>query len=243
MADAAREPDTARELDEERRAARLLEAQSLAAELFVAIGTEQVIRPGVTESAASDHIAELAAQRLGVRRHWHKRIVRSGPNTLCTYREDPPDRRIDDDDIVFADLGPVFEGWEADFGRTWVVGADPVKQRLCDDLVEVFALGRGYFVDHPELNGEELFEFVVAESQRRGWEFGNHHCGHLVGQYPHEDFPGGRPESHLMAGSVEPIRRSDPSGLSAHWILEVHLVDRARGVGGFHEELLTLPVA
>jgi hypothetical protein len=46
-----------------------------------------------------------------------------------------------------------------------------------------------------------------------------------------------------MAGSVEPIRRSDPSGLSAHWILEVHLVDRARGVGGFHEELLTLPVA
>jgi len=25
-----------------------------------------------------------------------------------------------DGDIVFADFGPVFVGWEADFGRTWV---------------------------------------------------------------------------------------------------------------------------
>lgn len=77
-------------------------------------------------------------------------------------------------------------------------------------------------------------------SGERGWVYGNHHCGHLVGEYPHEDFPGARPASHLMAGSSEPIRRLDPSGRVAHWILEVHLVDPAGGYGGFYEELLTL---
>ncbi|MGW1618760.1 Imm21 family immunity protein [Streptomyces sp. NPDC002172] len=38
----------------------------------------------------------------GTTRHWHKRIVRSGPNTLKPYRENPPDRVIAADDIVFA---------------------------------------------------------------------------------------------------------------------------------------------
>ena len=31
--------------------------------------------------------------------YWHKRIVRSGPNTLLPYRENPPDRAIGTDDI------------------------------------------------------------------------------------------------------------------------------------------------
>jgi Xaa-Pro dipeptidase len=31
---------------------------------------------------------------------------------------------IGDDDIVFCDFGPVSEEWEADFGRTFVLGSD-----------------------------------------------------------------------------------------------------------------------
>jgi Xaa-Pro dipeptidase len=34
------------------------------------------------------------------------------------------------DDIVFADFGPVFEGWEADFGRTWVIGVAVGRARV-----------------------------------------------------------------------------------------------------------------
>jgi Xaa-Pro aminopeptidase len=233
--------DAARERDERRRAERLLEAQAGAAELFAAVEAEGVIRPGVRESQASDEIAALAADRLGVRRHWHKRIVRSGPNTLLTYRADPPDRVIGADDIAFGDFGPIFDRWEADFGRTWVLGSDPVKLRLRDDLPAVFAAGRSYFDGRPDVTGEQLYRHVAAEATSRGWELGNHHCGHLVGEFPHEDFDGDRPASHLMEASTEPMRRPDPSGLVAHWILEVHLVDRERGFGGFYEELLTLP--
>jgi hypothetical protein len=36
------------------------------------------------------------------------------------------------------------------------------------------------------------------------------------------------------------MRRTDPSGRTCHWILEVHLVDRERQIGGFYEQLLTL---
>jgi hypothetical protein len=36
------------------------------------------------------------------------------------------------------------------------------------------------------------------------------------------------------------MRRTDPSGRQCHWILEVHLVDREREIGGFFEQLLTV---
>jgi hypothetical protein len=32
----------------------------------------------------------------------------------------------------------------------------------------------------------------------------------------------------------------DATGKVCHWILEVHLVDRQREIGGFYEELLDL---
>lgn len=40
----------------------------------------------------------------GVSRHWHKRLVRAGVNTLQPYRQDAPDRSIGADDIVFCDF-------------------------------------------------------------------------------------------------------------------------------------------
>ena len=120
--------------DEDLRAARLLDAQAKAAELFAAIEPRGIIAAGVREVEASNAIRDLAADMFGVDRHWHKRIVRAGPNTLQPYRQNPPDRVITADDIVFCDFGPVFEQWEADFGRTYVLGDDPVKRRLAEAL-------------------------------------------------------------------------------------------------------------
>ena len=103
--------------DEDLRAARLLDAQAKAAELFAAIGPRAIIAAGVGEVEASNAIRDLAADMFGVDRHWHKRIVRAGPNTLQPYRQNPPDRVITADDIVFCDFGPVFEQGNR-FGRT-----------------------------------------------------------------------------------------------------------------------------
>lgn len=87
--------------------------------------------------------------RTGGRLACGPRVVRAGPNTPQPYRQNPPDRVIEADDIVFADFGPIFEEWEADFGRTFVLGDDPVKHRLAADLPVAFAAGRAYFEANP----------------------------------------------------------------------------------------------
>src|SRR5450755_3541873 len=112
------------------RGAALLEAQRKADQLFQAIEKGKLIRPGVRETEINDDIHRLAETMFGIATYWHKRIVRAGRNTLAPYDENPPDLIVADDDIVFLDLGPVFEQWEADFGRTFVIGTDPVKIKL-----------------------------------------------------------------------------------------------------------------
>jgi Xaa-Pro aminopeptidase len=225
---------------EEERAARLLAAQGMAAQLFAAVEDRGVIAPGVGERAASDVIRDLAAGMFGTDRWWHKRIVRAGPNTLQPYRENPPDRVITADDIVFCDFGPLFEEWEADFGRTYVLGDDPAKHALRDALPVVWAAGREWFDTHPDITGAQLFDRVVELSEAAGWQFGGTIAGHLVGQFPHEKISGSDVGAYVMPGSDEPMRRPDASGLRCHWILEVHLVDQAAQIGGFHEELLDI---
>jgi hypothetical protein len=71
------------------RAARLLAAQVKAAELFDAVGSRGLIAPGVTERQASDAVRDLAGEMFGIRRYWHKRIIRAGPNTLQPMLTNP----------------------------------------------------------------------------------------------------------------------------------------------------------
>jgi Xaa-Pro aminopeptidase len=225
---------------EQLRTARLLAAQDKAAQLFAQIQERHLIAPGVSERQASDAIRDLAAEMFDVDRHWHKRVVRAGPNTLQPYRENPPDRLIEADDVVFCDFGPIFEGWEADFGRTFVLGDDPVKHRLRDDLPGVWQAGREFFDEHLDVTGEQLFAHMVQLSEQAGWEFGGSIAGHLVGEFPHETIDGDDIESYIAPGSHRPMRRLDRAGQQCHWILEVHMIDRARRFGGFHEELLDI---
>lgn len=223
------------------RVTRLLEAQDMAARLFDEVADRRLIRPGITERALSDEIGDLANTMFGITKHWHKRIVRAGENTLDTFHDNPPDRTIEPDDIVFLDFGPIFEDWEADFGRTYVLGDDPRKVALKDALPLVWQAGRDHFHRHPDITGAELFDHVVGLSREHGWEFGGTIAGHLVGQFPHEKIDGADIESYVAPGSTGPMRRKDRSGNDCHWILEVHLVDADRTFGGFYEELLDLP--
>ncbi len=227
-------------VSEAERAASLVAAEEKAEELFAEVARRELVRPGAQESAVSRAVRDLGAELFGTDKHWHKRIVRSGPNTLAPYRENPPDRTIETDDIVFLDFGPIFAEWEADFGRTFVLGADPVKLRLQADLPRIWVAGRAHFDAHPDITGAALYSHVVGLAEEAGWEFGGAHSGHLVGEFPHELIDGERIESYIAPGSTAPMRRTDRAGRECHWILEVHLVDRERGIGGFHEQLLTL---
>lgn len=227
-------------ITEKARSARLIEAQAMAQQLFAEVERRGLLAPGVTERDASDAIRDLAADLFGVTRFWHKRIVRAGPNTLQPYRQNPPDRVLCEDDIAFCDFGPLLAEWEADFGRTFVLGDDPAKLRLRDALPVVWDAGRAFFEQQPDITGEQLFDHVVALAENAGWEFGGPHAGHLVGEFPHEKINGDDLRFYIASGSTEPMRRPDALGHPCHWILEVHLIDRERQIGGFHEELLDI---
>jgi Xaa-Pro aminopeptidase len=225
---------------EEERAGRLLDAQASAVALFDEVVTRGIVAPGRGEQEVSDQIRDLANEMFGKTRHWHKRIVRSGPHTLFPYRENPPDRVIAADDIVFADFGPIFEEFEADLGRTYVLGDDPGKRRLAADLPVIFGAGRRYFASRQDVTGAQLHAEVGRLAREAGWSLGGWHAGHLVGEFPHEKIDGADVESYIAQGNNTPMRRQDRRGRTCHWILEIHLVDPARGFGGFYEQLLDL---
>ena len=225
---------------ESKRAAALLQAQNNANQLFNAAETQGLIRPNVTESQINQDIYDLAEKMFGISTYWHKRIVRAGSNTLKPYDENPPDLTLAEDDILFLDLGPVFEAWEADFGRTFVLGSDPDKLKLRDDIAKAFAQGKQYFHSHPEIKADELYRHAQKMARDYGWEYGGPIAGHLIGQFPHERIPNDKISLYVHPENPMKMRGQDPDGQQRHWILEIHFIDRAKKIGGFYEELLTL---
>jgi Xaa-Pro dipeptidase len=225
---------------EEQIAAGLIDAQQKADALFAAVNEKNLIRPGQTEMQINEAVYALAQQTYGITRYWHKRIVRAGRNTLEPYDENPPDLTVQEDDIVFLDLGPVFEEWEADFGRTYVVGTDPLKEKLCRDIKEAFAKGKRYFEEHPDITCAELYGYALQLAREAGWEYGGPIAGHLLGVFPHEKIPNDKITLYVHPENPRQMRTPDADGRKRHWILEIHFVDRARQIGGFYEELMTL---
>ncbi|KAJ5261040.1 hypothetical protein N7478_011635 [Penicillium angulare] len=224
---------------ESERAANLQDAQDKAAQLFIEIERD-LVRPGISEKTLNAEIYQLGFDRYGIKTHWHKRVIRSGPNTLSPFSDNPPDRIIQPDDILVVDLGPVFEAWEADFGRTYVLGDDPHKIKLRDSLQPVWDIVKGKYLQNPDMSGEELYDISVQVAREYGFDFGADIAGHIVGSFPHERIPKDRVALYITKGNGETMNTVGKDGFKRHWILEIHLRDTERGFGGFTEQLLTV---
>jgi Xaa-Pro aminopeptidase len=235
-------PDEIISLDtlEERKVTELRIAQSKAERLFHEVEARGLVRAGIAESQLNQEIYDLAKELFGISTYWHKRIVRAGANTLLPYADNPPDHTIGHDDILFLDLGPVFEEYEADFGRTFVVGTDPIKLKMRDDVAKAFTDGKRYFNENPDITADQLYAYAVSLAEKYGWEFGGPIAGHLIGQFPHERIAEDKITLYVHPKSNLPMRSTDEKGQLRHWILEIHFVDSKREIGGFFEELLTI---
>lgn len=221
--------------------AALHAAQARAAALFRAIEEKRLVRPGETEESVSRAIFDLAAAEFGVEKHWHRRVIRSGPHTRMLFRELPPDRTIEEDDIVSLDLGVVFGDLEADFGRTYVLGSHPEKLRLARDLSLLFGECQTLYERTPAITGRELFAHVCDASRARGWTFGGEHAGHLIGAFPFSRAERDDARNRIRPDNAWPMHAPGPNGEARHWILEVHLLDPSGTFGGFFEELVMRP--
>jgi Xaa-Pro aminopeptidase len=218
---------------------KLFLAELKAKELFKAIEDRGLIIPGKSEKQLCEEIVQIARQDFAVENHWGKKIVRTGINTLQPYVSNPPDLVIQDGDILFFDFHPVFEGWEADLGRTYVLGNDPLKQQMKKDIEVAWCEANAWYFKQNKLTGAEFFNYATGLAQRYGYEFGNAIAGHIIGKFPHEQ----PDDPNDLCLDVHPdnyndILSLDKHGNERHWILELHFVDRENNIGAFFEQLL-----
>jgi len=218
---------------------QLIKAEQIALSLFNDLVALEYIKPGITEKELNTAIFELAKERYDIDKYWHKRIVRAGANTLHPYDENPQDLVLQEDDILFLDFGPILEDWEADLGRTYVIGNDQMKLKLMRDVEDAWHKCKFYFNSHPSITGAHYYEYVSAFAKAYNWEFGGAIAGHLIGHFPHEKLDTEDMTNYIHPDNHVDMRAPDQYGNPRDWILEIHFVDRKLNIGGFFEQLLT----
>ena len=218
--------------------ANLIKAQNIALQLFNEVEARHLIVAGKDENTLNTEIFKLAKELFNIEKHWHKRIVRSGLNTLHPYKENPPNRVIEKDDILFFDFGPIIEHWEADLGRTYVIGNNPLKLKLKQDIETAWQETKLWFNQQKKLKASDLFTYAENKAKAYGWEFGGEIAGHLIGEFPHERLENESKQLYIHPDNHNDVFALDNNGQKRHWILELHFIDRKHNIGGFYEQLL-----
>lgn len=216
----------------------LKKAEQIAVQLFEEVQKRKLVCAGKTEQQLNREVYELAKILFGIEKHWHKRIVRAGVNTLFPYKENPHNQVIQADDILFFDFGPVVEQWEADVGRTYVLGNNPMKLKLKKDIEQAWHETKAWFQQYSAIRACDIFNYAVQKAASYGWTFGGEIAGHIIGEFPHESLAPGDVGLYIHPDNMLDILALDANNNKRHWILEMHFIDKEHQIGGFYEQLL-----
>jgi CDP-4-dehydro-6-deoxyglucose reductase len=179
---------------------------------------------GITAAEACE-LADLHLRAMGATRNWHPTVVRFGADTACAPRErGDPVRRLRDDDILFIDIGPVWDGYEGDYGDTFVRGANPVHQRCAAAARAVFDEAAAAWAAGAD--GVALYALAERAAERHGCTLVRDMAGHRIGDFPHALYG----KHKLAEAGFAP-----GEGL---WVLEIQVRDRTQPVGAFFEDVL-----
>jgi Xaa-Pro aminopeptidase len=202
---------------------RLLDARGRTREAVGRIAAQ--VEPGMPEEAAKARAREVLKE-MGMRRGWHKLIVRCGPNTTKDFMErSDPGVVLGEHDIFFVDIGPICHGYEGDAGDTFVLGADPDHHRAQADVRAIWNAVRDRWF-HDGSTGRELYDYADATARALGWRLNLDLCGHRLSDYPHVGY---------FDGSLAEV---DTRPIPGRWVLEIAIVHPERPFGAFYEDLL-----
>ena len=219
--------------------AKLDSAEKIASELFKTVEKNNLIVAGKSEQQLNDEVVKLAKEKFGIEQHWHKKIVRCGANTTAIYPDNPPNLIIQKDDLVILDFGVVVEGWESDYARTYVMGNDPRKLKLKNDVERAWEETRAWVKQQKTLKASDLFAYTREKSKQFGWTSAREIAGHIVGKFPHEQPVDPKSiELDVHPDNANDMFLLDANGNKRHWILEMHFIDKENKVGGYMEQLL-----
>ena len=183
------------------------------------------IRPGMTEEQGVEW-ARTVLREADLLRGWHGIKLRFGPNTLKTFTElSAPGTVLQENDIFFIDIGPVWQKWEGDGGATYTVGNDADMARAAHDVRVVFDRVRARWLADP-IPGRALYEYAAAQAAALDWQLNLDMSGHRLADFPH---------AALHKGPLADLSFAPSSGL---WVLEIQIRHPERPFGAFYEDLL-----
>jgi hypothetical protein len=182
-------------------------------------------KPGMLEEDAVEMAKGIMTENQMLR-GWHDVYVRFGSNTMKTFgAESDPGIVLGENDIMFIDIGPVFEKWEGDGGDSFVFGNDAEMAKCADDARRLFHIVRKKWESEGS-SGKELYEFASDEAKKMGWELNLDLSGHRLSDFPH---------AVIYDGPMADVGFC-PSPLL--WVLEIHIRHPTKQYGAFFEDML-----
>ncbi len=182
------------------------------------------LKVGMTTAEAL-HMAGQTLQAMGASHTWHPTYIRFGDDTIRTPRQGIDlQRRLRATDIAVVDLGPVWDGYEGDYGDTFVFGEHPLHQACVTALHEVFEETRQAWCDG--LTGRELYDVAERSALAKGWQLERNLAGHRIADFPHALFG----QDKLADLDIVPSEMV--------WVLEIQLCHPTEPVGAFFEDIL-----
>jgi len=201
----------------------LKSARALTVEIVQSVAA--LVKPAMVTEDVESILAKELKER-GIEKLWHPSKVRLGKNTTKSFRELNEEVTLEEGDLFFLDIGPVYLDHEGDYGDTFVCGKDVKGHgRLAKAAKQIFEVTKSAWQGE-NLSGEALYQVAVAEAQKHELILNPAMGGHRVGEFPH---------ALHYKGQLLPYDSIPHSGL---WILEILVVDPSLERGAFFEDLL-----
>lgn len=186
----------------------------IAGKLRIGMSTAQAL------AMANEHLAQMGATYT-----WHPTYIRFGDDTVRSPRQGiDPARTLGATDIVVIDIGPVWGGFEGDFGDTFVFGEDPLHAECARAARDVFEVTRQAWA--AGLSGKALYDYAETHAARSGWVLERNLAGHRISDFPHALFGPARLAEMALV----------PSEMT--WVLEIQVRHPIRPVAAFYEDIL-----
>ncbi len=185
------------------------------------------IKPGMSETEA-EKIALSVIRGSGSKKLWHPVHIRFGQNTVKGYREpSEADCLLQEDDIFFVDIGPIFYGHEGDCGKTFTVGNNAKLRVLANKVESIWNLVRHEWLLGS--TGQELWNKAKDFAGLFDLELAPLYVkGHRISDFPHEAIT--RTKMFDITSVPYPNR----------WVLEIQVVCPQLNRGAFYEDILKI---
>ncbi len=188
--------------------------------------TAAAIKPGMTEKEA-ERVAMMMIRECGSKRLWHPVHIRFGKNTVKGYRQEsePDDVILQENDIFFIDIGPIFFGHEGDCGKTFVVGNDMNLRVLPTKVESIWQLVRKEWL--LGCTGQALWAKAKDFAGLFGLELAPLYVkGHRISDFPHE--------------AITSTKMFDITSVPHpnRWVLEIQVICPLTNRGAFYEDVL-----